>query len=170
MGWDFAGPGLARSSTMPHKRASRLSWAGATPRSDTGGVPCSSHRGPRRCVPAARRMFVRCVGSVRDRLERWQSGCFEPGPRDWRLGRRRVAGRASSERREGPDRQRLRAPERGPGPIDVYAAPWAGDGDNPLLSVPYGTVSEYFDPTVSDDAGDMFLSMYWAGTKGNAAS
>ena len=54
-----------------------------------------------------------------------------------------------------------------PGPIDVYAAPWAGDGDAPLLSVPYGTVSEYFDPTVSDDAGDMFLSMYWAGTKGN---
>jgi hypothetical protein len=54
-----------------------------------------------------------------------------------------------------------------PGPIDVYTAPWAGDGDTPLLSVPYGTVSEYFDPTVSDDAGDMFLSMYWAGTKGN---
>ena len=54
-----------------------------------------------------------------------------------------------------------------PGPIDVYAAPWASDGDTPLLSVPYGTVSEYFDPTVSDDAGDMFLSMYWAGTKGN---
>ena len=56
-----------------------------------------------------------------------------------------------------------------PGPIDVYAAPWAGDGDAPLLSVPYGTVSEYFDPTVSDDAGDMFLSMYWAGTKGNGS-
>jgi hypothetical protein len=54
-----------------------------------------------------------------------------------------------------------------PGPIDIYAAPWAGDGDTPLLSVPYGTVSAYFDPTVSDDAGDMFLSMYWAGTKGN---
>jgi hypothetical protein len=56
-----------------------------------------------------------------------------------------------------------------PGPIDVYAAPWAGDGDTPLLSVPYGTVSAYFDPTVSDDAGDMFLSMYWGGTKGNGA-
>jgi hypothetical protein len=62
------------------------------------------------------------------------------------------------------------APQNGdPGPIDVYAAPWAGDGDTPLLSVPYGTVSEYFDPTVSDDAGDMFLSMYWAGTKGNGS-
>ena len=56
-----------------------------------------------------------------------------------------------------------------PGPIDVYAAPWAGEGDKPLLSVPYGTVSDYFDPTVSDDAGDMFLSMYWAGTKGNGS-
>ncbi len=56
-----------------------------------------------------------------------------------------------------------------PGPIDVYAAPWAADGDTPLLSVPYGTVSPYFDPTVSDDAGDMFLSMYWAGTKGNGS-
>lgn len=62
------------------------------------------------------------------------------------------------------------APQNGdPGPIDVYAAPWAGDGDTPLLSVPYGTVSGYFDPTVSDDAGDMFLSMYWAGTKGNGS-
>ena len=56
-----------------------------------------------------------------------------------------------------------------PGPIDVYAAPWAGDGDTPLISVPYGTASEYFDPTVSDDAGDMFLSMYWAGTRGNGS-
>ena len=54
-----------------------------------------------------------------------------------------------------------------PGPIDVYAAPWAAEGDKPILSVPYGTVSDYFDPTVSDDAGDMFLSMYWAGTQGN---
>ena len=54
-----------------------------------------------------------------------------------------------------------------PGPIDVYAAPWASAGDKPLLSVPYGTVSDYFDPTVADDAGDMFLSMYWAGTTGN---
>ncbi|HYN47946.1 MAG TPA: hypothetical protein VER83_03720 [Candidatus Nanopelagicales bacterium] len=54
-----------------------------------------------------------------------------------------------------------------PGPIDIHAAPWAAEGDTPLLSVPYGTVSEYFDPTVADDAGDMFLSVYWAGTTGN---
>lgn len=56
-----------------------------------------------------------------------------------------------------------------PGPIDIYAAPWAAEGDAPLLSVPYGTVSEYFDPTVSDDAGDMFLSAYWPGTQGNGS-
>jgi hypothetical protein len=54
-----------------------------------------------------------------------------------------------------------------PGPIDIYASPWAGEGDTPLLSVPYGTASPFFDPTVSDDAGDMALSAYWAGTQGN---
>jgi hypothetical protein len=56
-----------------------------------------------------------------------------------------------------------------PGPIDIYAAPWAAEGDTPLLSIPYGTASAYFDPTVADDAGDMFLSMYWAGTQGNGS-
>jgi len=56
-----------------------------------------------------------------------------------------------------------------PGPIDIYASPWAAEGDTPLLSVPYGTVSEFFDPTVSDEAGDMFLSAYWAGTTGNGS-
>ncbi len=54
-----------------------------------------------------------------------------------------------------------------PGPIDVYAAQWASPGDTPLLSVPYGTASAFFDPTVSDAAGDMSLSFYWAGTTGN---
>ncbi len=62
------------------------------------------------------------------------------------------------------------APMNGdPGPLDIYAAPWAAEGDRPLLSVPYGTVSAYFDPTVSDDAGNMFLSAYWAGTQGNGS-
>ena len=56
-----------------------------------------------------------------------------------------------------------------PGPLDIYAAPWAAEGDTPLLSVPYGTVSAYFDPTVFDDAGDMSLSAYWAGTQGNGS-
>jgi len=56
-----------------------------------------------------------------------------------------------------------------PGPIDIYAAPWASEGDKPLLTVPYGTVSEFFDPTVFDDAGDMSLSAYWAGTTGNGS-
>jgi hypothetical protein len=56
-----------------------------------------------------------------------------------------------------------------PGPIDVYAAPWAAAGDTPLVSVPYGTASAFFDPTVSDEAGDMSLSFYWAGTTGNGS-
>ncbi len=51
--------------------------------------------------------------------------------------------------------------------IDVYAAPWVLDGATPLLSVPYGTASEFFDPTVADEAGDMFLSFYRHGETGN---
>ena len=54
-----------------------------------------------------------------------------------------------------------------PGPIDVYAAPWAAPGDTPLVSVPYGTASAFLDPPVADAAGDMSLSFYWAGTTGN---
>lgn len=54
-----------------------------------------------------------------------------------------------------------------PGPIDVYAAPWVLEGATPLITIPYGTVSPFFDPTVSDEQGNMFLSMYWAGTNGN---
>lgn len=54
-----------------------------------------------------------------------------------------------------------------PGPIDVYAAPWVLEGATPLISIPYGTVSPFFDPTVADEQGNMFLSMYWAGTTGN---
>ena len=51
--------------------------------------------------------------------------------------------------------------------IDVYAAPWVLDGATPLLSVPYGTASEFFDPTVGDEAGNMFLSFYRHGETGN---
>lgn len=51
--------------------------------------------------------------------------------------------------------------------IDVYAAPWVLDGATPLLSVPYGTASEFFDPTVADDQGNMFLSFYRHGETGN---
>lgn len=54
-----------------------------------------------------------------------------------------------------------------PGPIDVYAAPWVGAGSTPLITVPYGTTSAFFDPTVADDQGDMFLSLYWKGDTGN---
>lgn len=54
-----------------------------------------------------------------------------------------------------------------PASIDVYPEPWVLDGATPLLSVPYGTVSEFFDPTVADDQGDMFLSFYRHGQTGN---
>ncbi|HEX2625880.1 MAG TPA: hypothetical protein VHL56_03150 [Candidatus Limnocylindrales bacterium] len=51
--------------------------------------------------------------------------------------------------------------------IDVYAAPWVEAGATPLLTVPYGTATEFFDPTVADDAGDMFLVFYRHGETGN---
>lgn len=51
--------------------------------------------------------------------------------------------------------------------IDVYAAPWVVDGATPLLNVPYGTASDFFDPTVSDEQGNMFLSFYRHGETGN---
>jgi hypothetical protein len=55
-----------------------------------------------------------------------------------------------------------------PGPIDVYAATWANDGDTPLVSVAYGQASDFFDPTVFDDgSGDAILSFYAAGITGN---
>ena len=54
-----------------------------------------------------------------------------------------------------------------PGPIDVYAAAFVEAGAKPLLSVPYGQVSQPFDPTVVDDQGDVFLSFYSSGVTGN---
>lgn len=51
--------------------------------------------------------------------------------------------------------------------IDVYAAPWVLEGATPLLTVPYGTATEFFDPTVSDETGNMFLSFYRHGETGN---
>jgi len=51
--------------------------------------------------------------------------------------------------------------------IDVYAAPWVVAGATPLLTVPYGTATDFFDPTVADEAGNMFLSFYRHGETGN---
>lgn len=51
--------------------------------------------------------------------------------------------------------------------LDVYPLPFASDGDKPMLTVGYGELSPVFDPTVSDDAGNMFLSAYVAGETGN---
>ena len=51
--------------------------------------------------------------------------------------------------------------------IDLFAAPWVDSGATPLLTVPYGTATDFFDPTVADDQGDMFLSFYRHGETGN---
>lgn len=54
-----------------------------------------------------------------------------------------------------------------PGPIEVYSHAWASEGDKPLMRVPYGGVSEFFDPTVYDDDGNTFIAIYWPGTQGD---
>jgi hypothetical protein len=51
--------------------------------------------------------------------------------------------------------------------IDLYAAPWVDAGAKPFLTVPYGTTTDFFDPTVADEQGDMFLSFYRHGETGN---
>ena len=53
-----------------------------------------------------------------------------------------------------------------PGPVDIYPDAFVLEGATPKLSVPYGTMSEPFDPTVKGDEGSMFLSFYWPGTTG----
>jgi hypothetical protein len=57
-----------------------------------------------------------------------------------------------------------------PGPIDLYPDSFVLDGAKPKQTVPYGTMSKLYDPTVKGDDGDMFLSAYWAGTTGNGNS
>ncbi len=54
-----------------------------------------------------------------------------------------------------------------PGPIDIYPAEWVLEGAKPLISVPFGTASDFFDPTVSDASGNMALSAYRSGETGN---
>lgn len=53
-----------------------------------------------------------------------------------------------------------------PGAIELYANPFSLPGQHPLVLVPFGMASSLFDPTV-DDEGNMFISMYGAGTTGN---
>lgn len=55
--------------------------------------------------------------------------------------------------------------DEAPGSIDIYPDAFAMEDARPLVSVPFGTLSEPFDPTVKGE-GNMSLSMYWAGTKG----
>lgn len=63
------------------------------------------------------------------------------------------------------------APMNGePGPVDVHTEAFVLEGAKPKLTIPYGTMSEWFDPTVRDDEGNTFFSMYWAGTAGNGVA
>ena len=56
------------------------------------------------------------------------------------------------------------APASGePFPLDLYPGSFFAEGEKPLITVPYGTLSEYFDPTVADEQGNMTLVAYPAG-------
>ncbi len=61
-------------------------------------------------------------------------------------------------------------PDGTPVTLDLYPEPWVDTGVAPLLSVDYGTLSPVFDPTVADEAGNMFLSAYASGETGNGNS
>ncbi len=50
-----------------------------------------------------------------------------------------------------------------PGPIDVYGDLGPGSGDSPLVSVAYGTMSDWFDPGILDDQRNAFISFYPSG-------
>jgi hypothetical protein len=54
-----------------------------------------------------------------------------------------------------------------PGAIDVYGESFVSDDSRPLVSVPYGTLSEFFDPGAMDDDGNAFVAFYPAGRKGS---
>lgn len=50
------------------------------------------------------------------------------------------------------------------GAIDAYATYSPGDNDPPLVTVPFGTASTFFDPTADAD-GNMVLTFYPSGSK-----
>lgn len=56
-----------------------------------------------------------------------------------------------------------------PPKIDVYPKAFALDNDQPTRSIDYGTATELYDPPVYE-GGNMFESLYAAGTKGNGNS
>lgn len=53
-----------------------------------------------------------------------------------------------------------------PGAIEVYGDSFVGDDSKPVMSVPYGTLSGFFDPGVFDAEGDASLTFLPAGQKG----
>lgn len=52
-----------------------------------------------------------------------------------------------------------------PGPVDVYAGFSVDAADKPLVTVPYGEISDWFDPGVMDEQGDANVLFYPAGKK-----
>ena len=53
----------------------------------------------------------------------------------------------------------------GTGAIDVYGDSLVGSDSTPIATVPYGTLSEFFDPGVFDSDGNAFLTFLPAGVK-----
>jgi hypothetical protein len=49
--------------------------------------------------------------------------------------------------------------------LDIYPRTIMAEGEKPLLSVPYGTLSPFFDPTVADEQGNMTLVAYPSGQR-----
>jgi len=57
------------------------------------------------------------------------------------------------------------SPPGGPSAVDVYGGYSAGEGHKPLISVPFGAISDWFDPGVFDDQGNAALAYYPAGKR-----
>jgi hypothetical protein len=61
------------------------------------------------------------------------------------------------------------APTRGvPATLAIYPGSIWSEGDTALVSVPYGSASPLFDPTVADEDGNMILHAYLAGDTAKA--
>ena len=54
------------------------------------------------------------------------------------------------------------------GSVDVYADSLVGSDSKPVITVPYGTLTDFFDPGTFDSAGDVTLTFLPAGVKDQA--
>ncbi len=57
-----------------------------------------------------------------------------------------------------------------PGAIDVYGEVFVDSSSSPIVSVPYGTVSAFVDPTAMDEDGNGFLTFMPAGVTDDASA